>query len=567
MIKNLKIKKTNVDNLINENYEDTILNNSPKLPTILEKIKITNNTIRLHDFGDLHGLKKRKPTQTHEWHNSVYSYNTNYNKLLPIADSSLIKLVKKYFTAGLTRVMKKKKIIRLIQSSKKGNENKRRINKFRVRILNVKRLKKRLSWIDRILLAKGSIKHTSNSALISLFVFNKERSKLIKRNLKIMKRLFLRHSIYSNGRLTLKYWKRKKHRKFYYKRLPQITLLSRLREKNVLNLSEIKMIIMRKFRRVQSKLGYVSQNFNSSNFGHNSYNPMNINKDKGTDIPLVLYNTRFYRRRLLKYNRFFLFFLLNKKKFEKKYLENLRKLASKIYNKNVIFNFVTLKKYYLNSSIYTQILAIKLKNRKMNLSTLLGKSLNNIKVPTEAKMRVEIVKSTLRINKINHNIIFDLLTKKIGEGYWFEFILSKYHNAIANPVSWFGNTIKVNPYQLINKNVRVEKSNEDLWMDIQSKCMEHLRKFKNMIYKSVNDKKLGGLRIQAKGRLTKRFKASRSVYKLKWIGGLRNIHSSYKGLSTGISRGHALANVEYTTTISKRKIGAYGVKGWVSSLQ
>ena len=31
-----------------------------------------------------------------------------------------------------------------------------------------------------------------------------------------------------------------------------------------------------------------------------------------------------------------------------------------------------------------------------------------------------------------------------------------------------------------------------------------------------------GIRVEAKGRLTRRFTASRSVFKMKWKGGLKN---------------------------------------------
>jgi len=98
------------------------------------------------------------------------------------------------------------------------------------------------------------------------------------------------------------------------------------------------------------------------------------------------------------------------------------------------------------------------------------------------------------------------------------------------------------------------------------KEMARLLKYFNFKANYIKHKILAGVRVEARGRLTRRFKASRTVYKLKWIGGLRNIDSSYKGLPTVMLRGHDLSNVEYTVISSKRQIGAYGVKGWVSSL-
>jgi hypothetical protein len=75
---------------------------------------------------------------------------------------------------------------------------------------------------------------------------------------------------------------------------------------------------------------------------------------------------------------------------------------------------------------------------------------------------------------------------------------------------------------------------------------------------------MGGIRLEAKGRLSKRYRADRAVFKVRWKGGLKNIDSSYKGLSSINMRGYAKSNVDYSLFTSKRRIGAFAVKGWVS---
>jgi hypothetical protein len=75
---------------------------------------------------------------------------------------------------------------------------------------------------------------------------------------------------------------------------------------------------------------------------------------------------------------------------------------------------------------------------------------------------------------------------------------------------------------------------------------------------------MGGIRLEAKGRLTRRFTASRSVFKIKWKGSLKNIDSSYKGLSSMILRGHIKPNVQHSIINSKTRNGAFGIKGWIS---
>ena len=80
----------------------------------------------------------------------------------------------------------------------------------------------------------------------------------------------------------------------------------------------------------------------------------------------------------------------------------------------------------------------------------------------------------------------------------------------------------------------------------------------------IKYKNLGGIRLEVKGRLTKRYRADRSVYYLKWKGGLKNIDSSFKGLSAVVFRGFVNSNVEYSIKTGKRRIGAFAVKGWIS---
>jgi hypothetical protein len=75
---------------------------------------------------------------------------------------------------------------------------------------------------------------------------------------------------------------------------------------------------------------------------------------------------------------------------------------------------------------------------------------------------------------------------------------------------------------------------------------------------------MGGIRLEVKGRLTKRYRADRALFKVKWKGGLKNIDSSYKRLSSVNLRGFIKPNVEYSIFTSKRRIGAFAVKGWIS---
>ena len=85
-------------------------------------------------------------------------------------------------------------------------------------------------------------------------------------------------------------------------------------------------------------------------------------------------------------------------------------------------------------------------------------------------------------------------------------------------------------------------------------------KIRDIILDNINYKNMAGARLIVKGRLTRRYRADRALYKLKWKGGLKNIDSAFKGLSTVTYRGFMDSNVERFISASKRRIGSFGVR-------
>jgi hypothetical protein len=84
--------------------------------------------------------------------------------------------------------------------------------------------------------------------------------------------------------------------------------------------------------------------------------------------------------------------------------------------------------------------------------------------------------------------------------------------------------------------------------------------YKNII-KNLKYKHLAGFRLEANGRLNRRYTASRSMSKVKYKGNLLNIDSSYKGLSSVLLRNNLSSNLQYTKLNSKTRIGSFGLKG------
>ena len=82
----------------------------------------------------------------------------------------------------------------------------------------------------------------------------------------------------------------------------------------------------------------------------------------------------------------------------------------------------------------------------------------------------------------------------------------------------------------------------------------------------IRYKWVSGVRLEAAGRLTRRYTAARSVFKFIHKGSLKNIDysqktdTSKKNISTVMLRNYVKSNSQYTFAKSIRRIGAFGLK-------
>jgi hypothetical protein len=235
-------------------------------------------------------------------------------------------------------------------------------------------------------------------------------------------------------------------------------------------------------------------------------------------------------------NNMFKLFKLNSNKY---ILKNLKK----IFYMNIKKVFIC--KYYLG--------IIYLTNYKFNNNNL-----------TELKNKLyKIYKKKININIVNLKYLFlentmflDALMNKLNDRK------NKALRVIRKGLS-LGKIVKLHP--LFYREREVEKNDSDKEFNkVDSKLNNLLfnskkNKYINIISRLKN-KHVSGLRIEAKGRLTKRLTASRAVYKISYKGSLKNIYSSYNRLSTLILRGLSKSNTVYVNTNSKNRNGSYGVK-------
>jgi len=248
-----------------------------------------------------------------------------------------------------------------------------------------------------------------------------------------------------------------------------------------------------------------------------------------------------------KLRRFFFLLKFNISKSSPHFLLKLGYLVEKVYNKEVEFNIVELNQMFLNSDIYTQAVALKLKNRKNSLYRVLRSSLTRVDLPN-------VSRRTEKYYNLNKD---DLLVNKIRNSYINSMFLAKHDSLASYEMDDSLNNLLSDFYP----------SSDDLKLDFKDKSSTITLpvSLETYVLKTLKHLKLAGVRVEAKGRLTRRFTASRSVFKMRWKGGLKNVDSSFKGISAVMLRGIAKSNVQYSLFNSKNRNGAFGVKGWVGS--
>jgi hypothetical protein len=208
---------------------------------------------------------------------------------------------------------------------------------------------------------------------------------------------------------------------------------------------------------------------------------------KYTKKSSIYIKTFFYYKQLL---------FINRIKYSYTYLKHLKNILEKLYNKNVEFNLVNIKRFYLNSDILSESITIKLtKNRRKMLRYMKN------------------IKKKVKVNK-----------KRI---------------------------LLIKPVREIRESISINKKN-------------FADKINNLVFSALKYKDVTGFRLEARGRLTRRYTASRSVTKVRYKGNLLNIDSSHRGLSTILLKGNLRSNLQYTKLKSKTRIGSFGIKGWVS---
>ena len=426
-----------------------------------------NNNAKIINFKtkkDQIGNNKYLPSFSKEWKNTVYSFDKNTLSNIPSLTENINKILKGYFNLFF--------------------KYPRNIGIFKFILL-----RRRRNFLRRIFISNAEIKHTNDKMVITLYTLNREKNILKKKYLRISneitKILLNKFFLLYNTNLRMMY------RVLVILRNQYVFDPSVLRKKTYLkskfeNLNKLQKLKNLYLRKIWSKLVY-------------HYLDTHLTK-------LRKYNL-LYSLNQFKFNRFSL-------------LSVLSTVLKKILPKKIEYNIINLK-YFTNSpDIFTNIIALKLKRKRISRLKEMSRVLNRTHLPI--------------VNTIQERTF----VRKTMDSYKNKYKDLKIISNLQNP--------KFNNLDSLLK-TSLSENNE----------------ISKNIYQSIKYKNIAGVRIEVKGRLTKRYRADRSVYSLRWKGGLKNIDSSFQRMNAVLWRGNVNSNTCYAISTSKRRIGAFAVKGWL----
>lgn len=379
------------------------------LLSVLKKTysKTNNNLDKLKTF-------KHFPSSVREWDNSIFVYNKNALPLVPSISKLALKIIKVYFSLY----------------------NWEKEEKLRTKII---RNKHRRLTSSKIYLSKGEFKHTNNKVIITLYTFNRQKDnfilKLKKRFLKKIFRKkplkrFLRKSIKINNSLSFFYKTSLFHNYNYLiskknlnktkPRSVKIRIINKVRIRNM-------KFLMKKLKNI--KIKSILALHKASKNKHYIINVLDklyrMKKIKGVSRynkrllryihTFYTWRIRKYLRKIIKYIYFKQLIYINKSKFNYTYLQYLKNYLQVIFNKNVEFNFINLKNFYLNSDILSESFLLKIKRNRGKLLRLITNLQNKIKIKRKIfKGNTENIFNIKTKHNLNKYIINNLKYRHIS---------------------------------------------------------------------------------------------------------------------------------------------------------
>jgi hypothetical protein len=210
---------------------------------------------------------------------------------------------------------------------------------------------------------------------------------------------------------------------------------------------------------------------------------------------------------------------LNKYKFEEKFLYKLSKLISRFYNKKVEFNIINLKHYSLNIDMLMQILTRRIAQAKNANSIIRMKEISNKAYKSHTPIRTinknlgfspKHVNLNLTVNRFK-NLNLHSIIRGIPEN--LDNILKDiYYNIVFNSratiLDFASGSTKIISARLASKVTK------NYTTDGAGRATKNYTDIYNTILNSIKYKTIRGIRLKVKGRLTRRYRADKSISSL-----------------------------------------------------
>ena len=175
----------------------------------------------------------------------------------------------------------------------------------------------------------------------------------------------------------------------------------------------------------------------------------------------------------------------------------------------------------MDTRILSDFLTLKIKNRKTKFTRLIKKSIDKYRLTRSYTYKYK--------TNINYKNRFNLLNK-------------------------------IKDRNLYNKDVLHVLFNNIFNLSLENVYKKSIIAREKYIYRSIKYRKIRGVRLEAKDRLTRRLTAAKSIYKYRYRGSLKNL-DSINNLPCTLTRGFLNSNVDYVNLNYKTRNGSFGLKG------
>lgn len=480
-----------------------------------------NENIFVNNYNtSITGEKKQNLPAIKQWPNSVYSYNKNNDKFFISTTSLTNQFIKSYFNLSLL----------------KGDKKSSRVQ---IRF-------KRLS-LNRILVSEPEVKHRNNKVTVGVCVYNSYKRvmlfKLNRLNRTILNKTVLNHSssLSPEGKVKKASLKLKRGTKIKKTSLLNYhsKYITKPNEKDVSPLSDKNYNVKRKAKMFFYKWTDMNKKLKASNYVTNS--------DESSQVYSLVDTIKVYKKKT---------YYSQKKKIRLTTLKNSG-FSRDISDTKSALKGISFKSYEekMNDNSVSKLY----KNQVIFLKTAQSFIVNNNKFKSWFSLGIK-------------SIISRFYKKKVSLNLWS----SKYlflNNDILNQS--FKTKLKNRKNRLLKvlkKGMILSKipNIKDHLTGFMAKAGEvavevfttqsNITQIENSTIETLPNKALNGVRLEAAGRLSRRLTASRSVYKHKISGRLKEAASWYKIVSSALSRGQDRPYLNKTGVQSNTRTGAFGLQ-------